>query len=203
MSIFSPRGDGRARLALVSCGAAALLACVGCAAQPQRTIDPMHAEKIGKTFWPDPVLGRFLKLCQDTNRNAPKESCASIDAGTSYTVDGVVGWPEPYFRVTTSDGRTGFIDTMQRYSVSEDPKVTEARIAKKKADDTAECNRRGAPRIGMTVAQATATCWGKPDHVNRTSVASGTHDQFVYGSRAYLYFDNGVLTSIQESGRLR
>jgi hypothetical protein len=63
---------------------------------------------------------------------------------------------------------------------------------------SAECKRRGFPKIGMTVDQATATCLGKPWHINRTQTRFGTHEQYVYTNFPYyLYFEDGILTSIQ------
>ncbi len=52
--------------------------------------------------------------------------------------------------------------------------------------------------IGMT-AELAVMSWGKPSDINRTTNANGTREQWVYGSSArnYLYFDNGILTSIQ------
>jgi hypothetical protein len=44
----------------------------------------------------------------------------------------------------------------------------------------AECKRRGDPRFGVTAKQVEATCWGKPDHVNRTETAGVISDQHVY-----------------------
>ena len=41
------------------------------------------------------------------------------------------------------------------------------------------------------------TSWGKPESINRTTNQYGVHEQWVYGGRNYLYFDNGKLTSIQ------
>lgn len=51
--------------------------------------------------------------------------------------------------------------------------------------------------IGMTRAMVEAS-WGRPEGVNTTTTASGTSEQWVYGS-SYLYFSNGVLTTIQQS----
>lgn len=39
--------------------------------------------------------------------------------------------------------------------------------------------------------------WGEPDHINKSTGSWGTHEQWVYGSGNYLYFENGKLTSIQ------
>lgn len=50
--------------------------------------------------------------------------------------------------------------------------------------------------IGMSQADAVASSWGRPEKVNRTTNAYGTREQWVYDG-SYLYFENGVLTSIQ------
>ncbi len=50
--------------------------------------------------------------------------------------------------------------------------------------------------FGMTTAQVLES-WGRPLDINRTRTATYTHEQWVY-PRANLYFDDGVLTSIQD-----
>lgn len=52
-------------------------------------------------------------------------------------------------------------------------------------------------RIGMTADQVRAA-WGKPDKINSTTSAFGDTQQWVYGE-SYVYVDNGVLRSIQQS----
>jgi hypothetical protein len=53
-------------------------------------------------------------------------------------------------------------------------------------------------RIGMTREQAIAA-WGRPRDINRTSSSYGVHEQWVYGEygSGYLYFEDGVLTTVQ------
>lgn len=50
-------------------------------------------------------------------------------------------------------------------------------------------------KIGMNTEQAAAG-WGKPNDINRTTNSYGVREQWVYSSGSYLYFDDGVLTSI-------
>jgi len=52
--------------------------------------------------------------------------------------------------------------------------------------------------IGMTKDEV-YLCWGTPSDTNRTVSASGTHEQLVYKKRGYVYMENGILTSWQES----
>ena len=51
--------------------------------------------------------------------------------------------------------------------------------------------------LGMTIEQARLS-WGKPMQINRTISHSRKHEQWVYGGRRYLYFENGLLTAIQD-----
>lgn len=56
---------------------------------------------------------------------------------------------------------------------------------------------KGPVHIGMKPQEA-IKAWGRPYDVHRTRSASGTREQWVYGNSHYLYFDNGVLTVIQD-----
>jgi hypothetical protein len=57
--------------------------------------------------------------------------------------------------------------------------------------------RKNGVDIGMTMAEVQDSSWGKPQSINRSTYATHTREQWVYGNRNYLYFQNGVLTSIQ------
>lgn len=56
----------------------------------------------------------------------------------------------------------------------------------------------GKIRVGMTREMVRAA-WGSPEHVNTTVYKSGVHEQWVYGSGQYVYFENGEMTSLQQS----
>lgn len=67
----------------------------------------------------------------------------------------------------------------------------------------AEAKRHQPPRIGMSAEEALALDWpwGKPKDVNRTVTSHGVREQWVYGygyTHRYLYFQDGLLTSIQD-----
>jgi hypothetical protein len=51
--------------------------------------------------------------------------------------------------------------------------------------------------LRMSAEDARAS-WGEPKNINRTVSTSGVHEQWVYGN-TYVYFEDGVLTSWQES----
>jgi hypothetical protein len=65
-----------------------------------------------------------------------------------------------------------------------------------------ECNAIAKKSVhqGMTTEQAQAA-WGKPYKINSTNYGNHTREQWVmheYGS-SYLYFEDGILTTIQTS----
>jgi hypothetical protein len=96
------------------------------------------------------------------------------------------------YRIAFEDGRTGYIGEgdFSGRTTPKDPVVT-----------ASECKQRGNPRIGMTVDQVIATCWGKPEHITHTQSGSQSYDQYVYSNNRSLYFQDGVLRSFQASAQ--
>lgn len=56
--------------------------------------------------------------------------------------------------------------------------------------------RKEGVNIGMTSERVLLSSWGRPEKVNRTTYSQGVHEQWVY-SGGYLYFEDGILTAIQ------
>lgn len=77
-------------------------------------------------------------------------------------------------------------------------KVAQLRDAERKRQEAAELaqRRREGVQLGMTQERVTQSSWGKPRKINRTTNIHGTHEQWVYDG-GYLYFQDGILTSIQ------
>ena len=63
-------------------------------------------------------------------------------------------------------------------------------------DQTQADVRSGMFRIGMTKEMVQASI-GYPNDINKTVGSWGVHEQWVYGTNTYLYFEDGVLTSYQ------
>lgn len=58
---------------------------------------------------------------------------------------------------------------------------------------------QGAIALGMS-PEMVRESWGRPDRVNRSVGVWGVHEQWMYDARGvYVYFENGKLTSWQES----
>ena len=56
--------------------------------------------------------------------------------------------------------------------------------------------RKQGVHLGMTREDVLASSWGRPRKVNTTTNVYGTREQWVYDG-GYLYFQDGILTSIQ------
>lgn len=91
----------------------------------------------------------------------------------------------------------------QAEQAAKDAKEAEAQ-AKQEAKALAEAKAKAKTEgvtIGMTEQQVLDSMWGKPDQINKTVTAYSTSEQWVYGMNSskmnFLYFDNGILTSIQ------
>lgn len=74
-------------------------------------------------------------------------------------------------------------------------------VAQKKAWDKweaeKEANKNKEPEIGMTESEVVNGAWGYPDKKNIDEYESGTKEQWVYDGKGYVYFEDGIVTSIQ------
>jgi hypothetical protein len=149
-----------------------------------------YEPNIGKDYW---LLGSTF-LCPTPATNVI--DCTSIDAGSKLQLDGIERGvtSDAFYHVKLEDGRTGYISALNLVRFGTDVDPTQA---------AAECKRRGDPRIGMTAKQVRATCWGEPDRVDRRETARGVSERYVYGKSRFVLLHNGIVTSVQISGRLR
>ena len=60
-----------------------------------------------------------------------------------------------------------------------------------------EENQKSDVFIGMTSDEVLKSKWGEPRKINRTTTAYGVREQWVYEGYKYLYFEDGILTTIQ------
>jgi hypothetical protein len=85
---------------------------------------------------------------------------------------------------------------VQEAEMKRSTSMATSNAASQAALQEAAVKRRQGVSIGMSKDDVLASSWGKPRSVNRTVTASGVHEQWVYRG-GYLYFEDGVLTAIQ------
>ena len=71
-------------------------------------------------------------------------------------------------------------------------KITENRVKNSQL-------KHSIPKIGMTSSEVERTKWGIPYKINKSTYSWGTTEQWVYDDYGYVYFENGIVTSISES----
>jgi len=123
-----------------------------------------------------------------------------------------VAWAEVHDKASTSEDRLEAfhrlvsLDTDRALKAAKTRETLEAAIEKKKAAERraeAARKKREGVRLGMTREDVIASSWGRPEHINTTATRYGTREQWVYGIGNYLYFEDGVLTSVQTGGTNR
>ena len=173
-------------------------------------------ELVGKTFWCTRSTPVFYQLCDDEKTvDAPRKIGDLVD-GIRYEVEvnGEKKWAFKYDvdRAIEQGVLVPYDREEQRQRAAKAAAQAKAAQAKRTADRLAQIKaKKWPPEIeqavinrsvlrGMTAEQATLA-WGKPQQVNKTVGSWGVHEQWVYHSGGYLYFENGVLTSLQTSHR--
>lgn len=151
----------------------------------------------------------------------------ALKTGQTFEVESVAAQGELLrYRILSDDGRELFIDSddfehalfspekyrdqggeaFSRYqhlfTGPPEPFLSKAAAAAKArelAQGAAQRERRARPgvHIGMSAAAARKSSWGAPEAINRTITARGIREQWVYPNGNYLYFDDGILTAIQ------
>ena len=54
------------------------------------------------------------------------------------------------------------------------------------------------PKIGMSREEVNNSTWGEPRDINKSTYSWGTTEQWVYPDNKYVYFDDGIVTSVSE-----
>jgi hypothetical protein len=122
---------------------------------------------------------------------------ASSEGGNKAQVEQAIIRP-----ISPKDVKTSIeeIETRKKQDEAKAEADLDARRAEFKARLAEEEAIRARPgvKIGMSKKQVIEkTSWGEPESINRTTTARGEHEQWVYGTKSFLYFTNGRLTAIQ------
>lgn len=61
-----------------------------------------------------------------------------------------------------------------------------------------EDRKKKEPQIGMTADEVRQSIWGEPDDINKSTYSWGVKEQWCYSDYRYIYFEDGIVTSIHE-----
>lgn len=146
-------------------------------AQAPSDVAPPPAPKLTKEDACTIGIADVIKAAKgDLAANRPDYAVSALEACEKLTKD-------PAAISLLKEARVAVSKAMQR-----DKQTAAAEKARKKREGVS---------VGMSEQDVRDSSWGPPASINRTTTASGTREQWVYGGRNYLYFENGRLTSIQ------
>ncbi|MGN6831098.1 zinc-ribbon domain-containing protein [Paucibacter sp. M5-1] len=144
---------------------------------PPAVVAPPPAPKLTKEEACTIGIADVIKEAKDDlAANRPNYAVNVLEACEKLTKD-------PAAISLLKEARAAVVKAVQR-----DKQIAAAERARKKKEGVS---------IGMSEQDVRDSSWGRPESINRTTSASGTREQWVYGGRNYLYFENGRLTSIQ------
>jgi hypothetical protein len=173
---------------------------------PIADIDNARSKFLGKTLW-----NKKIKL-NTYNENMDKSGSVKIKKYSPLKVVNIVcSWdnssPVRFLLKTPSD-EVGFEDVsmsgtnvsdilrdsykFENYFFTKDPKKIYHWPNK-----VWSAIEEGRVFFGMSTKQASMS-WGKPEKVNTTIKQNMVHEQWIYTDDNFLYFENGVLTTIQQ-----
>lgn len=96
----------------------------------------------------------------------------------------------PFYQEYYADWSTSYSTSKAEYDEWEAEKAAEKAEKGKLA--------KSAPTVGMTKEEVEGCAWGKPDKKNIDEYAWGTSEQWVYRSKGYVYFKNGIVSSVSK-----
>ncbi|NLY75727.1 MAG: hypothetical protein GX075_10525 [Firmicutes bacterium] len=163
---------------------------------------------IGKTIWTKVDLGTSPYIL-DTVTNKPKNIrlpnlagyvIQNIEWGHNETwplkftlvstTNDIVLWEGSYSRINDTSNK--LMRPLEEYWYLSDP----VKIYPKWPQRAWDAIKEYKIYIGMN-KEMVLMSWGKPERVYRTTTANRVSEQWVYGSSNYVYFDNGVVSAIQ------
>jgi hypothetical protein len=153
--------------------------------------EKMKQTFVGKDFYSQGTLEREKVDSKETVKFPPKTKFKCIDIAIK------IGEDEPTFAVLENEkyGKIkGEIIKGQRLHMFISVSACNEYI-KKYGTKFGNCVAERKIIIGMN-KKMVRDAWGVPDNINTTTGSYGTHEQWVYDSR-YIYFKNGIVTSIQ------
>jgi uncharacterized protein YdaU (DUF1376 family) len=148
-------------------------------------------------------IAKDANICPHCRSKQPAPAWVTIAAIVTVLVLGAWGWHScsSFFSLSPEAKERLDEERWQAANRERAYKLAEEEAAKKAAERIQELVAQKKICRGMTTQQVIAS-WGKPNSVNRTVTGYGKQEQWVYEGRdAYLYFDDGILTSYQVLNR--
>lgn len=135
-----------------------------------------------------PINSNSAPIVQAETAPAPMPANAEHD---QYATQ---GWScKIHFTQVGNECEKQSIETVKKLEAEK--RESDVRLAIEQKKEAARRKNEGI-QIGMSQDEVRQSSWGRPNSIHRTVTSNGTYEQWIYGG-SYLYFDNGLLTTIQ------
>lgn len=124
-----------------------------------------------------------------------KEIIEKTKGMMAYYPDGALEILKPCFTQTANQAYKTQITNVEK--LIKQNAIRDKKSGEERAKEAAKIKKSRGVAVGMSMDDVRASSWGKPQSINTTTTATTERQQWVYGNRSYLYFQNGTLTSIQ------
>ena len=131
-----------------------------------------------------------------TYEHVPQDEGGAIVRIDKYDFQGISSFSSTRYRLTEKDGTKVIMAEGGLYA-GEEYYLTDEK-ASDFEDHIDNSPAKVEPEIGMTAQEVRDSTWGSPSEINTTKTKHGTHEQWVYSTKRYIYLDNGVVTAIQK-----
>jgi hypothetical protein len=129
-----------------------------------------------------------LKCIDITIENGGDNNISAIMDNSEYGKSFTSLW-----EIVNPDYGNSKLQTLEAYNAEI---VHNNKLIKKYGAQNAKLILDGKVSRGFT-KQMCIESWGEPNEINKTTGSYGVHEQWVYKRGNYLYFENGILTTIQ------
>ncbi len=137
-----------------------------------------------------------------SKKDVTKQTTEVIEQPEDQPIEEIVK-ADPYIGMSREEALNnswGYPDeiTHPDYMYSEEWIYDDGKVISFVGNNIKHINSNIQPYIGMTREEAYISKWGKPERINKTENTYGTEEQWCYDGYNYLYFTDGILTTIQE-----
>lgn len=144
-------------------------------------------------------LARIQKKCVDNGAETLKAAQGHMRAGDLTQAASLIGectQPGTFSEISAFAASVIAAEERRKQKLQAEEQRRLEKLRAETARIVAAEKRKQGVSVGMTKDDVLASSWGRPERVNTTTNSRSVREQWVYRG-GYLYFENGILTTIQ------
>ncbi|ANY70444.1 hypothetical protein BBD42_31060 [Paenibacillus sp. BIHB 4019] len=144
----------------------------------------------------------YLLGTQQLNSKLYKDAALTFKKIKDYRDSARMSKESTYIYALGLKSSKNYSESLNEFLSIRDYKDSEAQIKevtnlKEYYEDSYQRPEIKSPSVGMTKQEVLDSTWGKPIDINKTTTKYGVSEQWVYKNYKYIYFEDGIVTTIQ------